>query len=118
MRSVPQPGQFPWVRMATVKQVPQILPSGQLARCLLAAREHLSQVNAPVVRGRPRMAIRGLISAVIADYPGTFGPDGLVQVHDIGVGSDFADLGICRRDGDQVFGSAGEDVAERSNHNE
>jgi hypothetical protein len=100
MRSVPQPGQVPWVRMAIVKQVPQILPSGQLARCLPAAREHLSQVNAPVVRGRPRTASRELMSAVIADYPGSFGPDGLVQVHDVGVGGDLADLGICRCNGD------------------
>jgi hypothetical protein len=64
--------------MAAVKQVPQILPSGQLARCRPAALEHLSQVNAPVVRGRPRLKGRGVISAVIADHAGAFGPDGLV----------------------------------------
>lgn len=88
------------MRMATVKQVPQILPSGQLARCLPAVLEHLSQVNAPDVRGRPRTAIRGVISAVIADHAGPFGSDGLVQVHDVGVGGDLADFRIRRRDGD------------------
>ncbi|WP_211206313.1 hypothetical protein, partial [Acaricomes phytoseiuli] len=88
MRCVRQPGQVPCVRMATVKQVPQILPSGQLARCLPAAREHLSQVKSPVVRGRPRTTSRGVISAVIADHAGAFGADRLVQVHDVGVGGD------------------------------
>lgn len=106
------------MRIATVKQVPQILPSGQLARCLPAAREHLSQVNAPVVRGRPRTAMRRGISAIIADYSGPFGPDGLVQVHDIGVRSDLPDLSVRCSDGDQILRPAGEDVAERSDHHE
>jgi hypothetical protein len=89
--------------MATVKQVPQILPSGQLARCLPAAREHLSQMNAPVA-GAAADVGRGVMSAVIADHAGPFGPDGLVQIDDVGIRGDLADLGVCGRDGDQISG--------------
>jgi hypothetical protein len=103
MRSVPQAGQGPWVRMAVVKQVPQILPSDQLARSLPAAREHLSQVNAPAVGAAPPDGARGDLSRHRGSR-GRVWPDCLVQIDDVGVGGDLADFRIRRRDGDQVFG--------------
>ena len=52
----PQPGQVPWVRVATVKQGPQILPSGQVALVLPALRLHRAQVAVPLVRAVVRVA--------------------------------------------------------------
>lgn len=112
MRSVLQPGQGPSVRMATAKQVPQILPRGQLARCLPAVFEHLAQVNTPAVRGRPRTMVRGLISAVIADDTGTFGSDGLELASEDALRTlASAAVTVIRS-----WGPAGEDVAESCDH--
>ncbi|GAA5202029.1 hypothetical protein GCM10023346_47860 [Arthrobacter gyeryongensis] len=62
------------MRVAVVKQGPQIFPSGQLARVLAAVRPQRAHVAAPVVRGRPRLVLRGLrpsgFSLVIVDDAG------------------------------------------------
>jgi hypothetical protein len=56
----PAGGQVPWERVATVKQGPQILPSGQLALVLPALRPQRPQRTVPLLRGRPRTVLRGV----------------------------------------------------------
>ena len=74
-------GQVPVVRTAVWKQVPQIPPSGQRVRSLLAARPQRSQRASPVVRGRPRRRVVELGSGVIDD-PGAHGSE-LVHRDDV-----------------------------------
>lgn len=56
------------MRTGTVKQATQILPPGQLARCRLAPREQVLQVNFSAVRGRPR-TVRNAVSGARAMPP-------------------------------------------------
>mgnify|MGYP004114957369 CR=1 FL=1 len=52
--SSPQPAHTPYVWAASLKQMPQIAPSGQRTRILALMRPHRSQCFSPSDRGRPR----------------------------------------------------------------
>ena len=63
-RSSPQVGQRPNERTASVKQAPQIAPSGQCTRIFATLFWHRSHCLSPTLRGRPRFLCGSSVSIV------------------------------------------------------
>ena len=110
------------MRVAAVKQVPQILPSGQVAPGSAGAAAAAGAVDGPGGAGSPADGVArdesSGLSVVIVDDAGPAGTDGAVQFDDVGGagGAGLAGADVGGGDGDEVLGSAGEDVADRGDH--